>query len=259
MIEGKLLLLGVDDVDESRLERGTTNEETVNVGLAAEVAAVLLVDAAAVQDAGSVSNAVADVLLEPLADGLVDLLGLLGGGNLAGANGPDGLVGNDNLAPVRDLLLEGRKLGADDVDGLAGLALLEGLAAAPDDADAVLGGVLGLGGNVGVGLGEDSAALRVAEDGPCDVTVLELGDRDLAGEGAVGLVEDVLGGDLDLGAEVLAGKEEVERGGSDDDLDVGIDGGLVQVVDNLLDGRDRPVPGSSCISIFTFLCPAKGS
>jgi hypothetical protein len=58
----------------------------------------------------------------------------------------------------------------------------------------------------------------VTEDGPCDAAVLELLGRDLTGESTVGLVVDVLGGDLKTLAEVLAGKEEVESRGSNDDL-----------------------------------------
>lgn len=148
----------------------------------------------------------------------MDLLGLVVGGDLAGADGPDGLVGNDDLGPVGDGGLEGSKLLADDLNGGAGLALLEALTAAPDGADAVLGGVLGLGRNDLVGLAEDGAALRVAEDGPVDVAILELGDADLAGEGTVGLVEDVLGGNLDVLAELVADELEVDCRRGDDDL-----------------------------------------
>lgn len=56
----------------------------------------------------------------------MDLLGLLGGSNLAGANGPDGLVGDDNLSPLLlgQLLGGGVELTGDDLDGLVGLALL---------------------------------------------------------------------------------------------------------------------------------------
>jgi len=172
----------------------------------------------------------------------VNLLRLLGGSDLAGANGPDGLVGDDDLAPVLDLLGDGGKLGNDDLHGLAGLALLEGLAAAQDDADAAVNGGLGLVGDEGVGLLEDDAALAVAEEGPGDVGVLELGDGDLAGEGAVGLVEDVLGGDLDALAGVLAGEEEVEGGRGDDDLGVGVDLGIVELVDNVGDRLNGAVP-----------------
>lgn len=214
---GHLLLVGVDDVDKGRLQGGTANEEAVNVRLLGQLATVLLVDTAAVENAGLISNLVADVL-EPVADSLVDLLRLRGGSNLARANGPDGLVGNDDLAPVRDLGLEGLELLADDLDGLVSLALLERLAAAPDDAHAVLGGVLGLGGDGLVRLVEDGAALRVAKDGPVDGAVLELRDRDLAREGAVGLVVDVLRGDLNLGADGGADEREVEGGRGDDDL-----------------------------------------
>lgn len=212
------LLLAVDDVDEGGLEAGTADEEAINVGLLAQVTAVLLVHAATVEDPRLVSNLVADLLLKPRANGGVHLLRLLNGGDLAGANGPDGLVSDNDARPVLDLRLERRELLADDGDGVAGLALLEALAAAPDDTEAVLGGELGLGRHDGVGLGEDGAALRVAEDGPVDVAVLELLDADLAGEGAVGLVIDVLRADLDVLPDGVADELEVDGGRGDDDL-----------------------------------------
>ena len=81
--------VGVDDVDERRLQRSTANKETVNIGLLSKLAAVLLVDTAAVQDTGLLRSLGRDLLLEPLADGGVDLLSLLGGRDLAGADGPD--------------------------------------------------------------------------------------------------------------------------------------------------------------------------
>jgi hypothetical protein len=229
----------------SRLERGTTDEETIDIGLLAELTTVLLVDTAAVQDPGLLGDLVADAL-EPVTDGLVHLLSLLSGGDLASANGPDRLVGNDDLTPVRDLGLESLQLLADDLNGLASLTLLEGLAAAPDDTNAGLSGDLGLGSDEVVGLVEDGAALGVAEDGPGDVAVLELGDGDLAGVGTVGLVEDVLGGDLDAGAEVLTDEEEIEGRRGDDDLcsgsEVSICLGRARLRLNL--GSNRPVFGS---------------
>lgn len=148
----------------------------------------------------------------------MDLLSLLSGSNLAGADSPDGLVGNDNVGPVGDLGLEGLELLRDEVDGLASLTGLEGLAAAPDDLEAVLSGVLGLGGDGLVRLAEDLTTLRVAEDDPVDVAILELGDGDLAGEGTVGLVEDVLGGDLDVLAEGLTDEREVDGRRRDNNL-----------------------------------------
>lgn len=202
----------------SRLEGSTADQETVNVILLGELFAVLLADGAAVEDAGLVGGLLADVVLEPLADAGVDLLGLLLGGDLTGADGPDGLVGDDDLGPVADLLLEGGKLGGDDLEGLAGLALLERLAAAPDDADAVVGGVLGLGGDDLVGLAEDGAALAVAKNGPVDAGVLELVGAGLTGEGTVGLVEDILGSNGDLLLQGLTGSQQVDGRGSDNGL-----------------------------------------
>ncbi len=65
---------------------------------------------------------------------------------------------------------------------------------------------------------KDNAALGVTKQGPGDVGVFKLVDGNFASEGAVGLVEDVLGGDFEAGLEVLAGEEEIERGWGDDDL-----------------------------------------
>ena len=204
------------------------------------------------------------------------LLCLLSGRDLAGANGPDGLVGNDDLAPVANLRLEGLELLADNLDGLVGFSLLEALAAAPDDTEAVFGGVLCLGGDVVVGFLEDGSALGVAEDGPGYFAVDELGDGDLAGECAIGFVVDVLSSYLEAVSEVLADQEEVQSWRSNNDLclqlgkvtvshhwllecrgefwergargirtNVGVKLSVIEVVDNLLDGRDGPVPEST--------------
>lgn len=216
----KNLLLGVDDINKSRLQAGTTDKETVNIRLLAQLLAVLLADTATVQNAGLVRSLVVDGLLEPLADSGVNLLCLLGSGNLASADGPDGLVGNDNLGPVTgaNLGLEGVQLLGDDRDGRAGLTLLERLAAAPDDADAVVGSVLGLGSDNLVRLAENGPSLAVTQDRPGDVAVKELRDGQLTSEGTVGLVVDVLRGDGDLLAQRLTDGDEVEGWWGNNDL-----------------------------------------
>lgn len=71
-----------------RLQAGTANEEAVNIGLLGELAAVLLADGATVDDTDPVLSLGGDSLTEPLADSGVDFLGLLGGGDLAGADSP---------------------------------------------------------------------------------------------------------------------------------------------------------------------------
>jgi hypothetical protein len=139
-----LLLLSVDNVNESGLQAGAADKETVNVGLLSEVLAVLLADGAAVDNTGGLGDLLAKLLAHPLTDTLVNLLRLLGGGDLAGADGPDGLVGDDDLAPVLDLLADGSKLTDDDLHGLASVALLESLTAAEDDVDAAVNGGFGL-------------------------------------------------------------------------------------------------------------------
>jgi hypothetical protein len=283
-------LVAVDDVNEGRLQAGTTDKETVNVGLLSKLLAVLLGDTATVQDAGLLGSLGGDLLLQPLTEGGVDFLCLLGGRDLAGTDGPgcmsvigrmlkdggrdspDGLVGNDNLAPVLDLVGNSLKLLGNDLDGVTRLALLQSLTAAQNDTEATVYRRLCLARSEVVALLEDLAALRVADEGPGDAAVLQLVGRDLTGESTVGLVEDVLCGDFETLAEVLACKEEVEGWWCDDDLyaelancfcggltedfrspdtfqkgqightDILVELGLVEVVDDIGDRLDRTVP-----------------
>ena len=202
----------------SRLERSASNEEAINIRLLAQLATVLFIDTTSIKNASLVGDLVANILGQPLSGGLVYLLSLLSGGNFTGANGPNRFVGNDDLAPVADLGLQGGELAAHNLDGLASLTLLERFAAAPNDAKTVLSGVFGLGGNYLVRLGEDGTTLGVAQNGPCDVAIGKLGDRDFSGESTVGSVEDILGSNLKAGAEVLTGEKQVKRRGRDDNL-----------------------------------------
>lgn len=65
---------------------------------------------------------------------------------------------------------------------------------------------------------QDNPPLRMADNRPRDRAILQLIDADLAREGAVRLVEDVLRRDFDALAEVLAAEEEVEAWWGDDDF-----------------------------------------
>lgn len=89
---------------------------------------------------------------------------------------------------------------------------------------------------------QDDTTLAVTDDGPVDLGVAQLLDGDLTGEGTVGLVEDVLGGDTDLGVGQLAGQGEVEGGGRDDDLGGLVQLGGVEVVDDGGDALGSAVP-----------------
>jgi hypothetical protein len=134
---------------------------------------------------------------------------------------PNGLIRHNDFGPVLDDIRHSLELRSDNLNRLVRLALLEALAAAQNHADAGVQRGLGLGRNELVVLFEDDAALRVAQDRPCDASVLELVRGDFAGEGAAGLVVDVLRGDFEAIAEVLARQGQVDGWGCDDDLCVG--------------------------------------
>ena len=76
--------------------------------------------------------------------------------------------------PVLDLALDALELLLDDIEGLASLALLERLADARDDAQALLECGSRLLADLGAGFVEKSAALAVAENDPRDLDVCEL-------------------------------------------------------------------------------------
>lgn len=137
-------------------------------------------------------------------------------------NVPNRFISHNNLTPIAHLLLHSPKLTRHNLNRTPLLALLQTLTTAQDDTQASIQRCLGLAGDEIVALSENGAALRVTENRPCDAAVLELVRADLAGEGAGGLVEDVLGGDFEAGTEVLAGEEEVEGGWGDDDFCGGV-------------------------------------
>lgn len=171
------LELCVANVNKLRLQARTTNEESQDARLARELLAVLTRDATTINDAQLLCLTLGQLLLRPLVDGSMNLLCLLRRGNLARSNGPDGLVGHDDLGPVLgDLLAHSLELADDDVHRLVGLALLEGFAHAEDDAERVGKGSSRLVGDGFIALAEEGAALGVAEDYPGDLGVLELRD-----------------------------------------------------------------------------------
>lgn len=90
---------------------------------------------------------------------------------------------------------------------------------------------------------QDGSALAVTDDGPVDPGVSELLNADLTGESTIGLVEDVLGRDGELGVGELAHKKEVEGWRGNDDLSVGVDLGGVEVGDDGGEGLGNAVPG----------------
>lgn len=99
---------------------------------------------------------------------------------------------------------------------------------------------------------------------PSDTAIPELVHANLAGESAIGLVEDILSGDFNSSSQMLAGKKQIEGRGSNDDLyiqsafqsgiladglhltGIGIEFGLVDIVHNVPNGLDSAVPGHKC-------------
>src|SRR5699024_10425414 len=112
------------------LQGGAADECTVDVGLAHQLDHVGGLHAAAVQDAHRIGDRVAVLLAQRLTDRVADLLRVVRAGHFAGADRPDGLVGDDDLRRLLggEALRPAAELGEGEGHVVAGLALLERLA-----------------------------------------------------------------------------------------------------------------------------------
>src|SRR6202171_272885 len=128
------------------LERRAPDERAVDVRLTEQLGGVVRLDAPAVLDAHRLGGLGTSHLAQEPADLPVHFLRLAGGGGLAGADGPDRLVREGQLAD----LLGGQSreraahLSRDDFPGAVGLALLQRFTHADDGVQAGLEGGLDL-------------------------------------------------------------------------------------------------------------------
>ena len=213
-----------DDGELVRLEGGTTNEATVHVGLAEQLLRVLGVHAAAVLDGQRLGSVLTVQLAHHLADGSADFLCLVGGGSLAGADGPDGLVGDDHVLQLLggDTVQSDLHLHADQFLGDTLLTLGQALAHADDGLQTTGQRRTGTLVDGLVGLGEVLTALAVADHHILHAQVGEHVGRDLAGEGTGLFKVDVLGTHMDVGATALGHRHaQVGEGHADDHFTVG--------------------------------------
>jgi hypothetical protein len=210
-----------DDGREGVLKGSTANKEAVNIRLTDELSSVLVSHTSSVKDSDFIGCLLGYVFLYPLAHEIVGLLGLLRAGGLAGADGPHGLVGNNNLAPFWNLFTDGRKLTGIDLVGFTWFTLIKFLTDASHNGEASIDGKLGLLCDNLVGLSKDMASLGVTEDNPTDMVVKDHSSRHFAGVCAIAIKWAILGSHLNVGANKgLLDGGNMEGGGSDYDLNI---------------------------------------
>ena len=91
---------GLDDSLKFILEGSTTDEESIYVWLLDELTTVSTIDRATVQDSSFTSDFFGNILSKPCSDLKVSLLSLLWSCDLAGTNGPNWLISNDDVTPM---------------------------------------------------------------------------------------------------------------------------------------------------------------
>jgi hypothetical protein len=216
---------GLADSDEVLSdEGGTADEATIDFRLGEEVAGVTGLEASSVLNANAGGAFGTVEATEKGANLLVGVLSVLGGGGFAGADGPNGLVGDgEAFDPVAgDIGEAGLELASADDVLMAGDTFIERLADAEDGFEACLEDSAEFGVDEFIALAEDVSAFGVTAEDDLDAAVLEHGHGDFAGEGAVLLEVGVLSAEFDGGATVAedgADEEEVGEGWKDGDID----------------------------------------
>jgi hypothetical protein len=205
-----------------RLQARSTNQESINILLRRQLLAVLLRHTPTINDPRLLRRLITNLLLQPRTDRSMHFLRLLARRNLTRPNRPNRFIRDNNLIPMSllalQLLRHSTQLARHNLDRLASLPLLQTLTTAQNYTNAALERGLTFRSYEGIVFLENDPALGVPEERPGYAGVFELVDADFAGEGAVRLVEDVLGGYFEAGAEVLACKEEVEGWRGNDDF-----------------------------------------
>lgn len=196
----------------------TTNKEPINISLLAQILAVLLTHTATIDNSRLLSSLLINLFLQPRPNRSMNLLSLLRRSNLPRPNRPNRLISNHNLTPILNLILNRLQLIRHNFNRLPTLSLFQTLTTTENNTDTSIERSLCLVGDEDVVFLENDATFGVAEKGPGYVRVFELVDGDFTSEGAVGFVEDVLGGDFEAGFEVFAGEEEVEGWWGDDNF-----------------------------------------
>lgn len=143
--ESIFLCCAIDNIDEARFKRGTSNEEPINVFDFNKFHAVLFRNTSSVYNSDTLSSS-RDVLSQILPDPSVNLVDLLRGSNLTSANSPNRFIGKDNMSPFLRFNFGCNRieLPLNDFLSLVCLSFCEGLSEAGDDVESLLESSLNL-------------------------------------------------------------------------------------------------------------------
>ena len=175
------------------LERGAADEPAIDVRHRKELRGIPRLHAAAILDAHEGGD-ISIVARDPPADVRMDVFGLLRGRSLAGADGPDRLIGDDGAREGGDAgqIEHGIELAVDHLESAAGFALGQQFAHAQDrrqSAASTAANLRATSWSVSPNRARRSEWPTIA---PAQPTSLQHGGGHLAGEGALGFGADIL-------------------------------------------------------------------
>ena len=149
--------------------------------------------------------------------------------DLTGTDGPNWLVGDDNLRPCLNRVFDGIELCLENFVGLTSFTLLKGLTDAQNCVETSALCLCRFLGDDFVGLTIELSALGVTDESPLVAKVNDLLGTDLTSECTVAFSTDVLSSALNVHIQHRPRHSQVKNSGGNDDLDrILVDGHAVQ-------------------------------
>jgi len=160
----------------------------------------------------------------------MSILSLFRSGRQSCTNSPDWFVGNDHTGPVGTVqgIDVGLDLRKDKIVGRTRFAIFQGFSTTGNHGKTLVESILGLFSHIGVGFSL-ATTFGMTDNGPFDAQIGQHVGTGFTRKGTVALRPAILGADGDGGGrQIRLDGLQVDLGGTDDDLSVGREGGVVE-------------------------------
>ena len=159
--------LAVDNISEFRLQGCSTNKESIDIFLGRKTWCSGGIGRSSIKDTGFSGNIGSSNFTEVLTDGGMGVLGLFWCGGESSSDGPDWLVGNNNILPIffcKSISIS-LNLRENEVVGGSSFSAFEWFSTTCDDLQTFIQSILGFGGSFSITFAL-SATLRMSDKCP---------------------------------------------------------------------------------------------
>mmetsp|Transcript_11674 Transcript_11674/g.23944 ORF Transcript_11674/g.23944 Transcript_11674/m.23944 type:complete len:403 (-) Transcript_11674:236-1444(-) len=218
---GRSTVLAVDNISKFWLQRGASDEESINIFLGGQSRGSLGVGGSSVKNACVFGNVGAGDGSQVLTDGGMSVLCLFRGGGETSTDGPNGFVSDDDVGPV----FLGEDIGVsldlreNKVVGGSSFTAFQRFTTACDDLKTLIKSIFGLCGNFGVGFSL-STTFGMSNKSPGDSHIGQHIGRSLTSVSSTTSGPAILGTDGDITADTTLDRLKVNLGRADDNFGV---------------------------------------